>query len=165
MFSWIVSSLRRVVHFCSRVFTPRSVVAASSAMSLLAFSWSSFSKASASTFSLLSGLAAATAQVVPPNRVIRRLLRTLLAKSHPLHTRAAQDVVHAQAPHRPRDRARKLRRSGRPRAPHHPAPALRGRDAGLRYIRVDDRRGQAGDRSRAPSTAASSRHPLLVPHA
>src|SRR6185503_20885966 len=137
MFSWIVSSLRSLVHFSSRVFTPRSVVEASSYMSFFALSWSSFNKASASmahSFSFAFGRRNSTGRAAEHART-GQLLSALLVNFHHLHTHLAQDVVHAQAPHRPRDRARKLRPSGRPRPSDHPASAARGRDAGRRYIR------------------------------
>src|SRR6185436_10599411 len=137
MFSWIVSSLRSLVHFSSRVFTPRSVVAARSSMSFLAFSWSSFNKASASmghSFSFVFGRGNSTGRAGEDARR-GQLLTALLVNFHHLHTHEAQDVVHAQAPRRSRDRARKLRAPGRPRPRDHPASATRGRDAGHRYIR------------------------------
>src|SRR4026208_2032825 len=101
MFSWIVSSLRSLVHFSSRVFTPRSVVAASSSMCFFALSWSSFHQASASTAHPVEFAFArrdSTGRAAEHART-GQLLSALLVNFHHLHTHLAQDVVYAQAPH------------------------------------------------------------------
>src|SRR3982074_3424985 len=105
MFSWIVSSFSSLFHFSSRVFTPRSVVAASSSISFFALAWSSFSNVIASTAHSFYSY-----RSVHPSRQVHGscrsggretpLLIALLANSHLFSRVRAQDVAYAQSPHR-----------------------------------------------------------------